>query len=412
MIDNLPPRRELPPEVRDRIRLRVRAGLAEEKRPAHRRRSVWLVAAAVVVVATGVVFAAGVPRDDSAGPLAPARPRDPGHDMLDRCWNAMKPYYPTIADPSAWDIPFILSHGAATLTAAMIDGRPLFCETTATTVTVSDPDAVPSPVPGSQAKVYLRTADGLVAGMADPAWQGVRAVTPDVTLQPDGPTAEWVSPLSHQFALFTGAGPAVRLALGPDGSEVDPSALVSAPAALTIRVDRPASADRRSEAGRFLDECLASAPQQVPDRGAYVAGPYLTWNDRKLVVARLGQHMLACSARPYPGRAGATYYAIDPSSVQELKAGAGGAALIPVSAPVKDTGEPERLVLAGGVPDNVTRVSVTYPGGTPRDATVAHGTFAVWHTDADNSSTVDARTNVKAYDAAGNLVIEASLKLF
>ncbi|WIX79806.1 hypothetical protein QRX50_03120 [Amycolatopsis carbonis] len=412
MIDNLPPRRELPPEVRDRIRLRVRAGLDEATRPAHRRRSVWLVAAAVVVVATGVVFATGVPRGDSAGPLAPAAPRNSGQEMLDRCWNAMKPYYPEIGDPRGWNIPFTLVHGDATVTAAMIGDQPLFCETTLTTVTISDPDAPPAPVPGTKAKVYLRTADGLVAGLADPAWRGVQAVAPGVTLQPDGPPAWWLSSLSHQFAVFTGAGPAVPLALGPEGAEVDPSALVSAPAALTVKVDRPASAERRSEAGMFLDECLASSAQQVPDRGAYVAGAFLSWNNRKLIVARLGQHVLTCSARPDPGKPGATYYAVNPSSVQDLKPGAGGGALAPVLAPVKETGEPERLVFAGGVPENVTRVSVTYPGGQPKDAVVAHGTFAIWHTDADNSSIVDGRTDVKAYDAAGNVVIEASLKLF
>ncbi|MFI5606209.1 hypothetical protein [Amycolatopsis sp. NPDC051903] len=410
MIDNLPPQRELPPEVRDRIRHRVHTGL-DAARPARRGRPVWLAAAAVVVVATGVVFATGVPRGGSVAPAQPVAPSE-ATQSLDRCWNAAKPYDSTLPVPSDWTFPFIFKHRDATVFAAMVGNRPLFCEVTLTTVTVSDPDAVPAPVPGSAAKVFLRTADGLVAGLADPAWRGVQAVTPGATVKPDGLPASWFSPLSHQFAVFTGVGPAVPVALGPQGGAVGAASVIAAPAPLTTRVDRPASADRRSEAGRFLDVCLASAQQQVPDRGAYVAGAHLSWNDRQVVVARLGQRVLTCSARPDPTKPGALYYAVNPAlGSGELEPGPGVGTLVPVLAPVKDTGVPERTVLAGAVPQNVTRVSVTYPGGRPQEAAVAHGTFAIWHTDADDSSTVDARTEVKAYDAAGELVLEASLKL-
>ncbi|MET7992913.1 hypothetical protein ABZU76_18680 [Amycolatopsis sp. NPDC005232] len=417
MIDNLPPRRELPPEVRDRMRLRIRAGLADESRPS-RRRPMWLAAAAVVVLAAGAVFATGVLRDGANGPVTPAAPNkrsDAAQAVLDRCWNAAKPYSSAITDPRGWNIELIAGHGAAIVIAATIGDKPVFCEATATSVTVSDPGAKPVLVPGTNTKVLLRTVDGLVAGLADPSWQSVQAVAPGSNPLLGGPPVSTVSSRSHQFAVFTDSAPTVPVALGPvlPLRPVDASAVVPvAPAPLVTTVDLPAPAERTSEAGKFLGECLAGSQRQVPDRDAYVAGAYLSWNNRRFVVARLGQHVITCSARPYPGRAGDTYYAVDPAGGQgELKPISGFGALSSVLAPVKETGEPERQVFAGGVPPNVTRVSVTYPGRQPQDAVLSHGTFALWHTDADNYPDTDPGTKVKAYDAAGNVVIEAQLKL-
>jgi hypothetical protein len=414
MTDNLPPRRELPPEARERIRLRFRAGLDQ---PERHRRPVWLAAAAVVLLAAGAVFATGVLRDGSSGP-ASAPPAGGAQldlrlaaESLDRCWAAAKSGGATVADRQDWTPQFTVQHGDAVVVAAMVGDRPFFCEATLTSVTVSNPAAAPVPVPGTKAKLLLRTTDGLVAGLADPEWPGVRVAAREVNLLPSGIDATGLSPMSRQFVAFTDAGPAVPLAIGRSSAE--PLAdLPAAPAPLATVVDRPAPAERTSEAGRFLGQCLAGAQQQVPDRDAYVAGAYLSWNNRKLVVARLGQRVLVCSARP--GQAGAVYYGLNPEvGPGELKPGDGMATLLPVLAPVKDTGVAEQLVFADAVPENVTKVSVTFPGGQPKDAVVAHGTFAVWHTDADDSSTVaDARTTVKAYDAAGSLVLQASLKLF
>ncbi|WP_326568275.1 hypothetical protein VSH64_41990 [Amycolatopsis rhabdoformis] len=413
MIDNLPPRRELPPDVRDRIRLKMRAGIAE---PARSRRPVWLAAAAVVVLAAGAVFATGVLRDRANGPVAPAAPATTGsaqlQDAVDRCWNAAKTRGKALALPRDWQLKIIFNHGTTLVLAAMVGDRPLFCETTLTSVTVSDPAAKPVPVPGTRSTVLLRTADGLIAGVADPAWHAISAAPAGALILPDSATpAWWISPVTHQFVAFTDAGPDVPVTLGPlntTGASAD--ALVTAPAPLVTTVDRPAPAERTSVAGKFLGECLAGSPLQLPDRDAWVAGAHLGWNGREIVVARLGSRVISCSARPYPGKPGRTYYNIDPDQ-QMLKPGLGGGMFAQVLAPVKETGEPEQSALVGGLPENVTRVSVTYPGGRHVDAVVAHGTFAVWHTDADDSSTVDARTNVKAYDAQGKLVIEASLKL-
>ncbi|WP_328606379.1 hypothetical protein OG943_41695 [Amycolatopsis sp. NBC_00345] len=417
MTYDLPPRRELPPEARDRIRLRFRAGLDQPER--HHRRPVWLAAAAVVLLAAGAVFATGVLRDDSSGP-SPAPPAGGAQldlglaaKSLDRCWAAAKSGGAVVADRRDWTPLFTVKHGDAVVVAVMAGDRPLFCEATLTSVTVSNPAAAPVPVPGTKAELLLRTTDGLIAGLADPEWPGVRATAREANLLPSGINTTGLSPLSRQFAAFTDAGPAVPLAIGPSNTE-QLADLPAAPAPLATVVDRPAPAERTSEAGRFLGQCLAGAQQQVPDRDAYVAGAYLSWNGRKLVVARLGQRVLVCSARPDPGQAGAVYYGLNPEvSPGELKPGDGVATLLPVLAPVKDTGTPEQLVVAAAVPENVTKMSVTFPGGQPKDAVVAHGTFAVWYSDADDSSTVvDARTTVKAYDAAGSLVLQSSLKLF
>jgi hypothetical protein len=414
MTYDLPPRRELPPEARERIRLRFRAAVDQ---PARHRRPVWLAAAAVVLLAAGAVFATGVLRDDQSSlpPTAPAggAQLDLGlaAKSLDRCWAAAKSGG-AVAGRADWTPLFTVKHGDAVVVAAMIGDRPLFCETTLTTATVSDPAAAPVPVPGTKAKLLLRTTDGLIAGLADPEWPGIRAEARGVSLLPSGGGSTGLSPLSRQFVVFTDAGPAVPLAIGPSnaGSLAD---LPAAPAPLATVADRPSPAERTSEAGRFLGQCLAGAQQQVPDRDAYVAGAYLSWNDRKMVVARLGQRVLACSARPDPGKPAAVYYGLNPYFTPgEQKPGDGIATLLPVLAPGKETGVAERLVLAGAVPENVTKVLITFPGGQPKDAVVAQGTFAVWHTDADDSGGVDPRTTMKAYDSAGNLVLEASLKLF
>ncbi|MGW4483694.1 hypothetical protein ACWEOE_07615 [Amycolatopsis sp. NPDC004368] len=416
MIDNLPPRRELPPEVRDRIRYRVNVGLVAEKKS---RRPMWLAAAAVVVLAAGAVFATGVLRDGDGdrnhAPLAPAAPTtaSPGElqDAVDRCWNAAKTRGYRLALPRDWQLKIIFKHKDTLFLAAMIGDKPLFCETTLTSVTVSDPAAKPVPVPRTQSTVLLRTVDGVVAGMADPAWRQVAASTPDATILPDGPVqAAEVSETSHQFVVFTNAGADVPIALGPGPGLVNNASLVTVLPTLITAVDRPAPAQRTSDAGKFLGECLTGSRQPVPDLDAWVAGAHLSWNQRELVVARLGRQVITCSARPYPGKAGLVYYAVNPNQ-QELTPGEATWPLTPVLGPGKETGEPERLALVAGVPENVTRVSVTFPGGRQQDAVVGHGTFAIWHTDADESSVVDGRTTAKAYDATGKVVIEASLKL-
>jgi hypothetical protein len=164
---NLPPRRPLPPEVRDRLRER----LFTEARPAPLRAPL-AVAAGVAVLAAGAVIVgqsvAGTPADyrpgtpptsttsatsatwpvaGAAGPLLPVLPPDAhSADDLDRCGAvaAASPRAREFAPRSAWQPVYTVSRRGHRITAYReYGGKPGFCDVTATTATVSDPSAEP-----------------------------------------------------------------------------------------------------------------------------------------------------------------------------------------------------------------------------------------------------------------------------
>lgn len=195
---DLPPRRPLPRETRDRIRRSVDTGIAG---PGRRSRAPLAAAAAVAVLALGAVVVARwapgpspehpaatpppTPAPNSAPTLAPspappvtmALPGTRTYEDLDHCADVVvaSPRTSEFAPRAEWRPVFTATapDGARITAFSAEDGTPAFCEVTATTATVSDPTAEWGPVavtpehlsPASVHGVYL-SPTGLLAGVA------------------------------------------------------------------------------------------------------------------------------------------------------------------------------------------------------------------------------------------------------
>lgn len=188
---DLPPRRPLPRETRDRIRRSVDTGTAGPRR---RTQAPLAAAAAVALLAVGVVIGTRLAPGPQDGHPPAATTSSPGggsvvqpvtmvlpdtrtREDLDHCADvvAASPRAGEFAPRGEWRPKFTATApDGARITAFLgVGGKPAFCEVTDTTATVSDPtaDAVPvasSPEnmsPASVFAVYL-SPTGVLAGFA------------------------------------------------------------------------------------------------------------------------------------------------------------------------------------------------------------------------------------------------------
>ncbi|TVT38146.1 hypothetical protein FNH05_24475 [Amycolatopsis rhizosphaerae] len=356
---SLPPRRELPPEVRARLRADVSAGLAD--RP--KRGRVMAVAAAVALLAGGAVAATQLTRpshDVSAasdgGGGAPSTP-------LDRCWAAVQKAGKTAAVPdrSKWVTTFTAAEGDDVVEAFTAGGKPMFCETTATTATVSNPDARTD---GDKTRLLFSTSTGLVAGVADASWDQLVLSMPDglgvVEAKAQGP--------AHQFAAFTHTDPtkthlfAAQVINGRlSASRVD---LTAPPAPLVSVTDR--AADRKSPAGQALGNCLAKVAQPPADADSYQPGALLESGSYQVVLGRNAGHSVACTAEP--GANGTTYHLYRDTFIGQ-------------SIPVRRLSVPAlggKVPFIGIVPPSGSSMVADFGLGKAIPITVTNGTFAAW----------------------------------
>jgi len=198
---DLPPRRTIPPEVRDRIRGVTDSGLVEPPRQTTRYRGPLAVAASVAVLAAGAVVLGqsvnGTPDDFRPGATPPASTTTtvPGetHEVepfpeltgtapnarttedLDRCGAAVEASSRANEYPprTAWEPVYTVTRGDARVTAFReYGGKPGFCEVDATSATVSDPSAETMPLgidmenlPTGDLYALYVSPTGLVAGV-------------------------------------------------------------------------------------------------------------------------------------------------------------------------------------------------------------------------------------------------------
>ena len=191
---DLPPRRTLPSEVRDRIRTRVTPTAPPSW--AVRHRAPLSVAAAVAVVAAGAVIigqsVAGTPDDFRAGEVPPTSvtappstyevqpipavdpipPNAQTTEDLDHCGAVMEasPRAGEFAPRSSWEPVYTVVRGPVRITAFReYGGKPAFCEIDGPTATVSDPSAEPISLAmddGIDIYALYVGPSGLVAGVA------------------------------------------------------------------------------------------------------------------------------------------------------------------------------------------------------------------------------------------------------
>ncbi|RSD22064.1 hypothetical protein [Amycolatopsis eburnea] len=411
----LPPRRELPGDVRDRLRAEVRAGTGEPPRSKH----VWYAAAAaVLVLAAGAVVVTRQLRQPAEAP--PAVPAGPALDgklattALDRCWAAVQAAGKTDrVPPRAEWVPLLTEdlEGDAVV-AATAAGKPMFCETTATTVTLSDPGATPAYAPGSRSGLLLHSATGLVGGVLDPAWPKASLATST----PGGSSGSDVefSPVSRQFVAHTRTAPdrtAVSLIDGGPGQprQVD---LPAAPAPLLAVTDRPEPADRTSAAGRALGDCLADAEEVIPDAAAYRPGPLLAEGGQQVVMGRRGDRVIVCTREPDYQRPGKTQARAYPDLVSVRSA---PARILRVSTlGGTESGAPAgaaRHPVAVALPVTATSAAFEFDAGNGADLAVTDGMALAW-LPRKAAMAPGAKVRVRAWNAKDELVYDGSLPLF
>ncbi|WP_372672099.1 hypothetical protein [Amycolatopsis kentuckyensis] len=411
----LPPRRALPDDVRDRLRAEVRAGLEKPRRTKH----VWYAAAAaVLVLAAGAVVATKTFRQQPvAGP-----PPDPGNRLtldpkvataaLDRCWAAVQAAGKTDRVPprDEWVPLFTEVEQADAVVAATAAGKPMFCETTETTVTLSDPAAAPAYAPGTHVGVLLHSPTGTVAGIVDPGtapgFLGSRTAGGDTMSQ-----SIRTSPVSGQFVAMT------RTALWTTTLTVEnpgaPRAAVlpQPPSWLVMAVDRPVTAERTSPAGRVLGECLNTAEEVIPDAAAYTPGPLLETGDFQVVTGRRGDRVVVCETQPDYQRPGRTKYRAFPDFA--------GPRTLPARTLTVDTlgaaesGAPRgqsRHPFVAALPLTAAKATIDFGIGTSIEADVVDGMVAAWVPQSIDLLP-DATVHVQARDPQNQAVYEGSLPL-
>jgi hypothetical protein len=421
--DGLPPRRALPDDVRDRLRASVREGIAKPRRKNH----VWYAAAAaVVVLAAGAVVATQVFRQPAdvgprPGPVGPG-PVAANHltldrglavSLLDRCWAAVETAGKTgLVSPRAEWVPlFTVEEEGDAVVAATAAGKPMFCETTETTVTLSDPGATPAYAAGTRSGLLLHSATGLAAGVVDPAWPKASLATS--TLRSSSGSDLEFSPVSRQFVALTRTAPdRTRLAL-IDGGEGPPRKvdLPPAPAPLLSVTDRPDAADRTSPAGRALGDCLTDAEEVVPDAAAYRPGPLLEEGGYQVVMGRRGDRVIVCTREPDYQRPGRTQARAYPDLVGNRQAPARTLRVNTLGGTESGAAPgTARMPLPVVLPASATSAGIEFGNGDGADTPVTDGMALGW-VPRSIAVTPDAKVRVRAFGADGEVVYDGMVPL-
>jgi len=390
----LPPRRALPEEVRDRMR----ATLQEEMRQTRRGgRWVFVAAAAVVLLVVGAVSVtqlikpSGAP---AAGGTSPA-------SGIDRCWSAVEAAGKTSEVPARteWAVSYTEARGDDSVFAVQAAGVPFFCETTLTSVTVSDPHAALAYAPDGKTALVLYTASGLAAGITDPAaYQAMDLYTGDL-----GATMSTVA-TTGQFSAFTGLDPA-KTQLSSWGRQdatsekageyVGQAGLLPPPPPPLVTLADRRAADRRSPAGVALDECLAKAPEKLTNANAYSPGVLLQDGRYQVVLGKAGLDAVACTSQPDPAKPENTLYRLYSNTFTGQSVPVRRLSVQPIGI------DDPPLAFVGIVPDDTTKLAADVGVGQPVYADVAGGTFGMWLPAGAKPPAGDGMAWVKSENAAG-----------
>jgi hypothetical protein len=404
----LPPRRPMPPEVHDRVRARVFGEVESPLRARlNRARPPLAVAASVAVLAAGAAIVAQSVHGGDTPPVAPTTtvptpqppPIDPAaaNANMDRCWAAVLAAGKAadVPDRATWRAVMALPYPNDAITAVRADGRPLFCETTPTAVTVSDPNAQPTYANGTGTAALLITRSGIVAGVVDPSWYHLitEAFSPggskseDVPFVQDGifvtrtnnatgPGARFtarraaVGEADHRLLYRTSTSPPPGQTAAPLWAHPELDLPLPAPPLVAV-TDHPAPvADRSSEAGAFLGECIAKSDTAVVDpdfwRPVVLAG---AGSDRA-VLARLGDRIATCAT----SEASHTFS----KDAGPSKPGDPIQYVIRFG-PNARSGPPYRVIALGTLRADVATMEVLGPNQQPMPVSVANGGFSMMY---------------------------------
>jgi hypothetical protein len=387
-----PPRREMPPDVRDRLRRRLWRDLdAPGKTQFDRARLSFAAAIGVTMIAAcAVIFAQTVPAaTHKAMPATGPQPvadqmadADQSNAELDRCYQAASSTGHPVPDRPQWTVSFTKETAGVSVTAARANGRPLFCESTLTSVTVSDFDAQPAYATGSATGTLFATANGTIAGVVDPTWQRfeIRATNgsslainePDTS---DGLFVMYTSiAASPELQLHAQQLPADSTDRPADNDPLFPIRAMPAVEPAASIMDRPVSPppDRVSPRGEALQQCIHRTRDPVPDIDSWQPGASAVINGNELIMAANPRGVATCQWQPYKAQPD------EPYNDHPFRS------YIPLdrepqffdAQQIRMQGDGEAgLVIAGTVRPDATRMTVILDGKVELDTDVRAGTF-------------------------------------
>ncbi|WP_020673488.1 hypothetical protein [Amycolatopsis nigrescens] len=383
----LPVRRELPPEVRGKLRAALEEGMnpAVGKGFSAVRRPLAVAAGVTLLFGAAVVTAQYLRPTEGPGPAIGQTPgplqgvrldASKAAAELDRCWAAVQAEGKAglFPDRSEWVPVFTTGPEAGlpgndvNIVAARAGGKPLFCETTRTTVTVSDPNAAPAYIGGTKTGAVMFSPNGVISAVLDPSWQVVGYRVETAAGSSSGTPVPFGDHLLVQRTGYRLA--TAKITLGKDLSPGGQLALPPAPPPAVSVTDRPVTPppDRSSAAGRFLGECLAKAQNLVADPDRFQPGPLLTVGGSELVTSNDGDIALVCSSPP-AGDRGPT---LDVRSLPRDAAPVRATLFNPVGA-VGGSGN----IIGGATPPEATRMTVRFGQGAMLEVPISHGAFGL-----------------------------------
>jgi hypothetical protein len=281
---------------------------------------------------------------------------------LDRCWQATQQLSRVAQYPDRsgwWPVLSIAGPNSNVIAMRTPDSKPLFCETTRTGVSLSNPDVQTRYAPGTQTGSVFVSDIGTVAGVVDPAWDQVLV---EVTSR-DKDSFSGPATLKDGLFVFTSRVSTLDGTITVRASDRNPRLPLPYPAALYGTADPlPIPADRTSAAGKLLGECLGRA-QGVIDAATWQADAVVEANDERLIMATNTAGTSACYQQPqrtvfmpYLSRTVPTH----------------GPELLPVISSVG--GEP---VIAGLLPSGGFRMQLTLADNTVLNSVTKNHAFAI-----------------------------------
>lgn len=291
-----------------------------------------------------------------------------------------------------WRVGLSANYGVVHVIGVRSGAKVFFCETTYTSVTVSDPNAAPTHVPNSSTAALLNSRLGTTAGVMDPSWPWPWVEYPDnVTAPTDNVHPLWVVHGGGKVNTPT------RIAeTDPQQADVEWKALPAAPPPAVSVVDRPAQTppDRTSDRGGKLDECVKAADQSVGvlDVESWRPGAVLDIGGNRVALARNDYGFATCwliDGRPY-----FSGYLEGPHKSDEATMP------MPLGSTMNVGGS---FVASGVVPQATKRMEVDGGNGAQVNLDVYDGTFAVVLQDHSKEPTA------KLYDANNQMIFHGQL---
>ncbi|MEV0679513.1 hypothetical protein AB0I60_23605 [Actinosynnema sp. NPDC050436] len=412
----LPRRRALPADVRERMRRQVLTGVAEPgvhpvtppddhpfPRPGghpvgprrKRRGPLVAAAAAVLLVGVGAVAARHVQGPPTqAGGEATAAPRGFAAPL-------QAEFVPTLPE----DLDACGVSGGQVATVRMPGRRLLltpqdqYCELTYTTVARSDPAKYADLVVGG-AEVLWRSPSGVVVLRPGPG-----ATSIEVTVGSGMPTTTMPLADGRLVVVPRGASATVGTRSGDEGAARSGELVVrSVPDAAVVR-DRfpggsPDPADPDNVLARCLDVGMRDSVDKIDDSGAWSLGATVRTEAVGGFAALRGPGGATAFCWVDEFRAKSVYTAPDHDGdpAKPFRA---------VVLPASDSAGPVPTGLAGGiVRDGVAGLELQRGGQAPVRAEVRDGTFVAWFPGGSLPEDAPTDTRVRAFDRAGTVVYD------